>query len=81
MCQICLCNNEAHHTHHIVSKSKGGNDKPYNKTRLCANHHFEVHAGTIVIEGNFLTSDGYQLIYHRKGEESITNFEPEVYLF
>jgi hypothetical protein len=76
-----ICSNEAQHTHHIVSKSKGGTNLPYNKTRLCGCCHHDVHKGTIIIEGNFLTSDGYQLIFHRAGEESITGSSPDVYLF
>jgi hypothetical protein len=79
ICQICF--NEAHHKHHIVSKSKGGSNKPHNITYLCASHHHEVHSGKIIIEGNFLTSEGFQLIFHQAGEESITGSSPAVFLF
>jgi hypothetical protein len=78
-CEICN-KHRAKHTHHIQSKSKGGSNHPGNLCKLCPNCHSEVHEGVIVIEGRFLTTTGYQLIFHKKDEESITCREPEVYI-
>lgn len=79
---ICeICGQKGHHRHHIQSKSKGGTNDKWNIACLCASHHMEVHEGNIILEGKFQTTTGYQLIYHIKGEESITCREPDVYLF
>jgi 5-methylcytosine-specific restriction endonuclease McrA len=79
--KICvICFRKAHHKHHIVSKSKGGSNKPYNLCNLCASCHVEVHQGNIIIEGNFQTTNGYTTLWHTKGEKSITNSSPDVYL-
>ena len=79
-CQICQ---EKFQTkHHIQSKVFEGKNIISNIAYLCASCHFKVHhSGEIIIEGNFLTSTGYQLIWHLKGEPSITGFEPEVHIW
>lgn len=59
----------------------GGKNDKANKCYICAYHHVEIHKGNLVIEGNFYTSEGYQLIYHHKGEESITGSAPEVFVY
>ena len=69
-------------THHIHSLSKGGEDKSYNKCRVCPNCHRKVHMGEIIIEGRFQTTEGNKIIYRNKGEESITGFkDPPVWLY
>ena len=75
-----ICDNKAHHKHHIISKSKGGTNDKFNLTLVCGTCHAEIHLGNIVIEGNFLTTNGYKCIWHKKENNSITNFNPEVYL-
>lgn len=75
-----ICKNTAHHRHHIISKSKGGNNKKNNLVHLCASCHVEVHKGNLVIEGWFMTTNGLQLIWHKKEETSITGVSPDVYL-
>ena len=79
LCQIC--NQKAHHSHHINSKSYKGSNKKFNLVDLCASCHVEVHLSNIVLEGVFLTSDGYELIWHKKGEDSITGYEPKVFVY
>ena len=77
-CQIC--NNKAQHKHHIISKSNGGKNTKDNICYLCASCHHEVHhTGSIVIEGNFMTTSGYQLIWHKQNEDSITGSNPHLY--
>jgi len=80
-CEIKECPIDYQEDHHIISKSKGGTNKKFNIAYLCAACHHKVHAGEIILEGKFLTSEGYQLIYHNKGESSITGCSPDVYLF
>lgn len=68
-------------THHIVSKSFGGSNKKENLASLCSNCHTDVHRGIWIIEGRFMTTEGYKTIAHRKGELSLTGQEvTEVYL-
>ena len=80
LCEICN-EREHHHKHHIQSKVYNGSNKAYNTCMLCASDHVEVHKGTLIIEGRFLTDDGYMLIWHRNGDDSITGTDPSpVYL-
>lgn len=78
---ICeICGQLAHHKHHIISKVYGGSNKKHNIALLCGSHHMDVHSSKIVIEGKFLTSDGLKLIWRYKTDETITGFEPKVYI-
>lgn len=83
-CEIC---NEIKYTdtHHIKSRSKGGEDKPYNKCEVCPNCHRDIHNGVIILEGRFLSTNckspiDTELIWRRQKDPTITTFEPEVYL-
>lgn len=71
--------------HHIQSRSLGGSNKPYNKCELCPNCHRLVHEGKIILEGRFLTSDCLigqtELIWRQSNHESITNSNPDTYIF
>jgi hypothetical protein len=80
-CEICNTY-EAHQKHHIVSRMYSGSNRNFNIASLCPNCHNDVHHGPkIIIEGRFLTDYGYSLIWHMKGEESITGMESDqVYL-
>lgn len=78
-CEICL--NIFHvDNHHIQSVSKDGSNKKWNKIKICPDCHRLVHIGEIIIEGKFLTSSGYKLLWRRKDSESITENKPEVYI-
>ena len=70
-----ICNGRAFQKHHIISKCFGGNNKPENTCMLCANCHTLVHKDEIVLEGRFMTTEGYKLIFHKKEEASITGIE------
>jgi hypothetical protein len=62
--------------HHIHSISLGGDKhSDHNKTRICPNCHEMVHRGEIILEGNFLSSNGYILIWRHSGDPSITGCE------
>ena len=79
---ICsICKNKAYHKHHIISKSKGGSNDKWNLVEVCANCHMEIHLGNIILEGKFMTTNGLELIWHKKYEETITGYSPDVYLF
>lgn len=47
-CAICGYSNVIHR-HHIIPKSKGGNDESNNLIALCPNHHWEVHNNLLKI--------------------------------
>jgi uncharacterized protein YlaI len=68
-------------SHHIESKSYSGVDAVYNKAHICPTCHRRVHMGDIVLEGKFQTTLGIKLIWHEKGEKSITGNEPRVYVY
>ena len=79
-CPICENNFKYNETHHIQSKSKNGNNKQYNKTKICPSCHELIHRGDIIIEGRFLTTNGYKLIWRYKSNNSITNNKPNVFI-
>ncbi len=72
-CDICKNLFLSCDTHHIISKSKDGPNDAWNKTNLCPNCHRLVHIGEIIIEGKFLTTNGFKVVWRNKHEESITN--------
>jgi hypothetical protein len=67
--------------HHIISKSKGGSNKIYNQTIICPNCHRKVHLGEIIIEGKFLTTSGFKLLWHYEDEENISERKQAVHIF
>ncbi len=81
-CEICSEETNTLDKHHIQSKSKGGNNKKYNICLLCPNCHRKVHLGEIILEGKFMTTLSYQLIFHYKNNDKILDeVLPEVHLF
>jgi hypothetical protein len=83
MCEICGEDIKFLDKHHIQSKSKGGTNKKENICFVCPLCHRKVHKGEIILEGKFMTTTGLKLIYHYKGEESITGLDkfPDVYIY
>lgn len=80
-CEIChlitYCDK-----HHIESQAFQGSNKKFNVTKLCPNCHRLVHMGEIILEGKFMTSKGYKLIWHRSTESSTLNQDlPNVFKF
>ena len=78
--KCAICQNNAHHKHHIISKSKGGKNDKWNLVEVCGSCHAEIHQGNIIVEGKFMTTNGLELVWHKKGEESLTGSSPEVFL-
>lgn len=75
---ICECcgKNELLEIHHIISKCFGGTNKKENLIQICSSCHSKIHHDkTIVIEGKFMTTDGYKFIIRKSNEESITGEE------
>jgi hypothetical protein len=52
LCQVPWCSRAAAHVHHIVFRSAGGTDDPWNLVSLCAAHHLHgVHKGYLRVSG------------------------------
>ncbi len=82
ICEICSESDIILDRHHITSKTNGGTNEPSNIVSLCCNCHRRVHMGMFVLEGRFLTTDGYELIYHTQNDPNVIDREnPEVYIF
>jgi uncharacterized protein YlaI len=73
-CQICEAE-DYFQKHRIISGAYGGKYTKDNTAYLCSNCHTKVHISQIILEGMFLTSSGYKLIWHRQEEPSITGME------
>ena len=70
-CQICK---EPHilHTHHIEGRDVPNANHPSNLVDICANCHNDIHWGNIIVERWVMTSNGLELFWHKKGEESFS---------
>lgn len=75
------------HYHHIVPKSKGGSDKPFNRIYLCPNCHTRVYVegvthgihsirkqNSVILEGYVNSTQGKYLKYF--DESGKINYEP-----
>ena len=70
-CEICGLETPLQE-HHIRGRDIENANKQFNLVALCPTCHDRVHCGLIIIEGWFMTTSGNKLIYHQKGENSIT---------
>lgn len=80
---ICdVCTNQVNSTdkHHIISSSLGGSNDKHNIAKVCPNCHRDIHSGLVILEGWFLTSNGFQLIWHYNTDQSITDHKPDCYI-
>ena len=70
-CEICkeICILE---THHLRGKDIPSPNHPSNLASLCPNCHSKVHYDMIIIEGWASTTDGKELLWHKKGVDGIT---------
>jgi hypothetical protein len=51
-CRVPGCSRRAVHAHHVVPRSRGGSDEPWNLVALCACHHLRgVHGGWLRVRG------------------------------
>ena len=52
LCQVPGCSRAAVHAHHLIPKSHGGTDDPWNLIGLCAAHHLHgIHGGRMRVSG------------------------------
>ena len=81
-CEICNLN-VARDKHHIQSKSLGGSNAKSNIANLCPNCHREVHLGIKIIEGKFLSTEGFKVIWRTKQQMKIISEvnDPEIFCF
>jgi hypothetical protein len=70
-CEICK-NPNILHIHHIEGREIPNAEHKFNLVSLCPNCHYGVHYGMIVIEKWVMTSNGRELIWHKKDENSFT---------
>lgn len=70
-CEICQ-QSEILVQHHIAGRDIPNCNSQTNLCNICSNCHNKIHHGKIIIEGRYLTGDGYKLLWHRIQEESIT---------
>jgi len=67
--------------HHINGRDIPNAEAAWNRCWLSPNAHDLVHKGDIVIEGWVMTTNGWELVWHYKGDGSITGREstPPIY--
>ena len=70
-CDICKKGNILH-SHHINGREIPNANHPSNIANVCPNCHSNIHYGYIIVEKWVMTSNGHELFWHKKGEESIT---------
>jgi hypothetical protein len=52
LCAVPGCTRRARHLHHIVFRSRGGPDRPWNTVAVCwAHHRLCIHRGTLTVRG------------------------------
>jgi len=78
-CQICF-KPQILVEHHIEGRNIPNAEHPSNKCYICSNCHRRVHEGHIIIEGNFRTSNGEELLWHGADEESFTGENAKTYV-
>lgn len=66
--------------HHINGRNVRNWDSSWNVVYISPNVHRKIHEGEIIIEGWFSTSEGRQLIWHKKGEISLTGRDSIPYI-
>ena len=71
ICPICKVNDFLV-LHHINGRDTPQAEFSHNLVSICPNCHTKVHYGTIIIEKWIMGSNGRELVWHKKGELSIT---------
>jgi len=70
-CDVCGAQ-EFLEEHHIRGRDIPKAEHPSNIANICPNCHFKVHLGEIILENWMQTTSGRYLIWHNKGESSVT---------
>jgi uncharacterized protein YlaI len=58
--------------HHIRGRKIQNYNQPFNIANICPNCHFKIHLGEIIIENWATSTGGRILLWHKKGEKSVT---------
>ena len=58
--------------HHIRGRKIKNANLPFNIANICPNCHTKIHLGEIVIENWVQSTGGRMLIWHKRGEASVT---------
>ena len=66
--------------HHINGRDIPNHNHPSNVVNICDNCHREVHEGRIVLEKWMMTTGGRELLWHSRGQESLSGVEATPYL-
>jgi len=67
--------------HHIRGRNIKDPNHKDNLVYICANDHVRIHTGEYILEGWFMTSSGRTLLWHQKGEPSITGRDAIVHTY
>ena len=78
-CQICR-NKRILIEHHINGRDIEDAEKWWNKAGVCSNCHRLIHEGEVIIEKWCSTTNGRELLWHFKNEESKTGESAMPYL-
>jgi endogenous inhibitor of DNA gyrase (YacG/DUF329 family) len=70
-CDVCGERNvKILNRHHIIPQcDERCTNKDYNIAILCPNCHANVHEGEVIIIGLYQSTDGWKLMWFKKGEE------------
>jgi hypothetical protein len=74
LCEICK-SKFVLEEHHLRGRKVENCHKDSNIANICPNCHTLVHRGELIIEGRFLTTNGYELIWRKRDEKTITGQE------
>jgi len=79
ICPICNTTNILCE-HHIQGRKISNANHFSNIANLCSNCHRKVHEGIIVLEGNFQTTNGIELLWHYNNDQSFSgqNIKPYI---
>jgi len=79
--ECTICNEQTYLVeHHIRGRKIHDPNHPSNLCYICSNCHQKIHRGDIIIEQWIRMSDGLELIWHNKGEQSFTGNDATVFL-
>ena len=80
VCEICESYNFLVQ-HHISGRKINRANKSNNLANVCSNCHLKIHKGEIIIEKRVLSTNGYILLWHKKGDDSITGEDSVVHMY
>jgi hypothetical protein len=78
-CEICK-NTTFLQSHHIQGRKIPNCNHWSNLVDICPSCHFETHHGKIIIEKWVTTTQGKELIWHYKDEESFTGEDSKTHI-